>query len=361
MFFWRDHEYFDPWPLIANPEDLARPENPDDFFDAVEALARLISPTLTMHLLEPVQQLIDEPILDPSIVSENRLLAKFSLAQQRHWAQILAESDIDVLFLKGFAYGHSFYPDPVLRQQGDLDFLVRPSDLSAVMSFLEKFGFQFRPAPQSRWGAISDASFMPFVTPDGSCDLDLHVHPDCYPAYCSLTTERLFAESQLIDAGGFAARIPCREHALLLCVTNAAKEKFDMFSARKVIDAMVLLRNTPDLDWEKVLSLAAEGNYFIPARIFFSLMVALGFPDSKIPAALLASLPRWRRNSFRKIVWRFKTLFPEDPNLLSLLWREWALCAEPAVAFYNLRLRARGMVRPGSGIPEGAPTKVEYS
>jgi hypothetical protein len=38
--------------------------------------------------------------------------------------EVLAGSEIDSMFLKEFANGNSFYPDPVLRQQGDLDFLL---------------------------------------------------------------------------------------------------------------------------------------------------------------------------------------------------------------------------------------------
>jgi hypothetical protein len=265
------------------------------------------------------------------------------------------------VFLKGFANGHRFYPGPVLRQQGDLDFLIREQDLQATIDFLTPFGLAFRAAPLSRWGAISDASFMPFVTSDGSCDLDIYVHPDCYPAYCSLTTERLFADSRLVDAGGFAVRVPSREHALLLCVTNTAKDKFDLFSIRKVIDAMVLIRATPNLDWGKMIACATEGNFLLPMRVFFSLLLALGFPEKMVPAELLKPLPQWRRRSFRAVVQRFRRLFPGDPYLLPILWREWALCAEPAVAFHSLQLRAKGVLRPGTGIPEGAPTSAKNS
>ena len=357
----RHQGFLNLWPLIAQSEGAGVSEKLDDLLDAADELANLISPTLAAYVLGGAQEQLDKPVLDPNRVSENRLLAKFSLTQQRHWAKILSDSDIDVVFLKGFANGHSFYPDPILRQQGDLDFLIREQDLQAAIECLVPYGFGFRAAPLSRWGAISDASFMPFVTADGSCDLDIHIHPDCYPAYCSLTTERLFAESRLVDAGGFAVRVPSREHALLLCVTNTAKDKFDVFSIRKVIDAMVLIRVTPNLDWEKIIDLASEGNFLMPMRVFFSLLIALGFPPALVPDALLKPLPRWRRKSLRTVVRRFRCLFPGDPYLLPILWREWALCTEPAVAFYNLRLRAKGILNPGTGIPDGAPISVKKS
>ena len=47
--------------------------------------------------------------------------------------EVLAGSEIDSMFLKGFANGNNFYLDPVLRQQGDLDFLL-PSARSGILS-----------------------------------------------------------------------------------------------------------------------------------------------------------------------------------------------------------------------------------
>ena len=263
------------------------------------------------------------------------------------------------MFLKGFANGNSFYPDPVLRQQGDLDFLIRKQDLQAVIEFLAPYGFGFRAAPLSRWGTIYDAGFVPGMTSDGSCDLDIHVHPDYYPAHCSLTTERLFAESMLVGASSFTVRVPSHEHALLLCVTNIAKDKFNVFSIRKVIDAMVLIRATPNLDCEKIIELASEGSFLMPTRDFCSLLLALGFYQNTIPDILLKPAPRWWKKSFQTVVRRFRRLFPGDPYLLPILWREWALCAEPAVALYNLKLRARGILWPRTGIPDGAPISAK--
>jgi hypothetical protein len=124
---------------------------------------------------------------------------------------------------------------------------------------------------------------------------------------------------------------------------------------------MVLIRATPNLDWEKIIELAAEGNFLLPARVFFSLLISLGFPQTLVPDTLLMPLPSWRKKSFQTVVRRFRRLFPGDPYLLTILWREWALCAEPAVTFYNLNLRARGILRPGTGIPDRAPISAKKS
>ena len=115
-------------------------------------------------------------------------------------------------------------------------------------------------------------------------------------------------------------------------MTNIAKDKFDVFSIRKIIDEMVLIRATPNLDCEKIIELASEGSFLMPTQVFCSLPLALGFYQNTIPDILLKPAPRWWEKSFHTVVRRFRRLFPGDPYLLLVLWREWALCAEPAVA-----------------------------
>ena len=36
-------------------------------------------------------------------------------------------------------------------------------------------------ARQARWGFVSDASYVPFHSPDGVTNIDLHVEPDAWP------------------------------------------------------------------------------------------------------------------------------------------------------------------------------------
>lgn len=347
------------WPLVARPHSAPLPADADALYEAAEQLAELVSPVLADHLLAPVAGRCGSALLDETLVKHSRLATAFSLAQQRYWGQALVEAGIHVVFLKGFANAHTLYPDAFLRIQGDLDILVGQRHLQKALDFLYGRGFRFRASPVNPWGMISDASFMPLVSADGVCDIDIHVHPDCYPAHRSLTTETVFSAARTVDMGGFAIRVPSREHALVLCVTNTAKDKFDVFSIRKVVDAILLLRDASTLDWQVIIGLARNGAFYRPLRIFFALLGGIGVPMEGVPACLQMPPGGLGSVAFQRVVEDFRGLFPYELPLITVLWRELTLCAEPAVAFHNLRLRLRGLYRPLSGLPQGVSLPVE--
>jgi len=241
--------------------------------------------------------------------------------------------------------------------QGDLDILVREPDLAPLIALLADEGFQFQPPPLNAWGMISDASFAPFVSADGACNIDIHIQPDCYPAHRSLNAERLFRDARPISIGDCSVLVPSAEHVLILCATNAAKDKFDLVCLRKAIDAMVTLRAIPSVDWTEIVDLARQGGFLLPLRVFFAILVELGLDPGAFPAELRTPFTGLRRRAMDDVVAQFRLLFPQEPSLMTLLWREALLCAEPSVAGHNLLLRARGVIRPASGIPDGAPVK----
>ena len=340
------------WPLVAQPHSADLPADFDDLREMAEQFADLVSPILADHLLAPLADRCGGPLLDGTLVKRSGLATSFSLAQQRRWAQALVEAGIEMVFIKGFANAHTLYPDAFLRIQGDLDILVRQADLRKTVDFLRGQGFQFRASPVNPWGMISDASFMPLVSADGVCDIDIHVHPDCYPAYRSLTTETLFDEARRVDVGGFSIRVPSREHALVLCVTNTAKDKFDVFSLRKVVDAILILREAPTLDWEVIIGLARDGGYSRPLRFFFALLNRIGIPMDGVPESVYVPPGGLGSGTFQRVIEDFRTLFPYELPLMTNLWREITLCAEPAVVLHNVGLRLRGLFRPMSGLPD---------
>ena len=186
--------------------------------------------------------LLGAPAIDPVALEQSRLANRFADATHRHWLALVLAAGIDVLAIKGFALAYQLYDDPPARAVGDLDLLVRAGDRDRLIALLGAAGFTFRALPTPPWGFISTASYMPYVSADGACNVDIHVHPDCYPAYRSLTTERVFADAVALHAGEMAFRAPSPGHAFLLCATNAAKDKFGPFAARKLVDAMVLAR-----------------------------------------------------------------------------------------------------------------------
>ena len=245
------------WRAILSPDgDLPEQWQAGLPLEDAQRLADLVTPALAAHCLASAENRLGKTFLDADIVKQSLLINRFNGGVQRRWMQAIADTGIPVVYLKGFAFAHSLYPDPDIRTIGDIDILVRQADLEALLAFLMDHGFEFDPLPMAPWGFISDASFMPLVSAEGDCSIDIHVQPDCYPAYRSMTVEDVFAKSTNQTIAGVEVNIPCLEHAMLLCLTNAAKDKFGIFSVRKFVDIAMLLKSGLPIDWDVVERLA---------------------------------------------------------------------------------------------------------
>lgn len=316
---------------------------------AVARFAGIVTAALAGYLLG--DDTVDAT-LGAGAVANSRLSNRFNAAAQRGAVAMLAATGFDIVILKGFAFAHTLYPAPEIRTIGDLDILVRGADRDRLIASLGAQGYAFRPLPTPPWGFISTASYMPFVSADGAVNLDIHVQPDCYPAYRALTVERVFAAARTVRDGDLEFRVPDDTHALLLCGTNAAKDKFGVYAARKIVDALLLLRTgAPDLTAADAL--ATEGGFATPWRVFLALLRALGADLAEAYDA--AALPGRARGEFSRMLAETRALYPSAPGLLATLRREVTVCTEPSVGLHNAAVRLAGLVRPGSGVPQGAP------
>lgn len=311
----------------------------------IERLSELASPLLTDTLLGG--GCFDQPTL-----TQSRLNNRFRLSAQRDCLRLIAEADVPLVVIKGFALAHMIYDDPEIRAVGDIDVLVRPGDRDRLVRHLSANGYTFEPLPRPPWGFISAASYAPFISADGACNLDVHIHPDCYPAYRSLTTELVFARAVTIDADGLSFQAACADHAFLLCATNVAKDKFGLFGARKIADAMRLaLRH--DLDWAEIDRLASKGGYAGPYRVFLRLLHDLGLRGFEVPHDPLP--PRMARE-YARMCADTQRFYPDDPGLLATLRRELLLSTELPVGLHNAWARVRGLFRRDDGVPDvGGP------
>lgn len=339
------------WRAIARDEPLEA--HTDGSLAALRRFAGLISPALAASLL--VRCTPDwSSVIEADTLRQSRLLARFAHRGQRAALEAIAAAGFECVVLKGFANAHLLYGEPEARIVGDLDILVGPGDLAGLVARLGDAGYRFRGAPPRLWGFISEASFLPFVAADGSCNLDLHVEPDCYPLYRGLGTAALFAAARPLTLDGLTILVPAPEHVLALCLSNAAKDKLGAFALRKVIDALVLLRTPRELDWDAIAAVLRDGRLSGPGRVFFALLEALGLAPGTVPGGLVRIPGGLAGAEFRRVVAEWRALFPIEPGLAALLRREALLCAEPGVALRNHWLRFKGLIAPGSGLPAAA-------
>lgn len=330
------------WQVIADGGDTDRAQELSPV--AISRFADMASPTLTDHLL-------GGDVLAAELVSKSQLNNRFQLAAQRDCLKSIAAAGYSVVAIKGFALAHMLYPDPAIRAVGDLDILVHEPDRNELLRYLTHQGYVFEPLPRPPWGFISEASYAPFVSADNACNLDVHIQPDCYPAYVSLTTTTVFAAAETIQSGDLTFRAASLGHAFVLCATNAAKDKFGPFAARKIADAMQIAA-TVTLDWDRLDRLAMDGGFHIPFRVFVRLLGDLGVSPKALPVDWDGLIPMRVRREYARMLGETQSLYPNEPGLGATLRRELMLSTEPAVGLRNAWSRLRGLVVRGTGVPE---------
>ncbi|MHA1112879.1 MAG: nucleotidyltransferase family protein [Alphaproteobacteria bacterium] len=352
------------WHLITRPRRVAlapapAPEHLAEWRDAAGRLADLVSPALAAHLLVEAEARLGVALVPPERARQSRLANRLTRHGQLGVARRLAKAGIDAVYIKGFANAHLLYPDPDIRCFGDLDLLAREADAARVRALLAEDGFAFAGEAGPAWGFQSDASYPPYAAPDGSCNLDIHVRADAFPAWRSLTVERIFAAARTIAIDGLVLRVPAPEHAFLLCVTNAAKDKFGPFAVRKIADAIELLRQGSGLDWDRVAALAAEGGLENATRGFLALLRRLGLEIERLPCgapppALDRAPAGHARRTFERMAAAHLALSLDMPGPRTALAREFLLAWNWRDALrLNLRRVAGLLGRPT--LPPGLP------
>lgn len=225
------------WPLLSGAGHEERPTAVSgDLETIVDALRRPFAEAL----LGPV--LPDD--LRPG--AQERALGKLVWTRQRETMAQIAECG--ALPMKGHASASTLYEVPWARCIGDLDVLILDADLPRLLRRLGDLGFAFGAPDSRRWGFQSAVSFLPMTSADGLVDIDLHIAPDEGPLGAGLTAAQVFSAANTLEDG---LRVPCPTHAALIAISNLAKERFEPYVLRTLVDLVRLARGG-GVDWDEV-------------------------------------------------------------------------------------------------------------
>ena len=317
---------------------------------AAGRLADLVSPALAHHLLAPFERRLGQPLVDPGRAAKGLLLHRFARHAQVNCARRLQDAGIPVVYMKGFASAHTIYEAPEARIAGDLDALVTRTDLSRATSLLEADGFQFRSGDvNTRWGFTATSSYVPFVSTDGSCNLDLHTAPDSDPLDRVLTAAQVFSEVRPISVDGMTLRAPGVEHSLVIAVSNIAKDRFGAFAAKKIIDAGRIIGNG-SVEWDRVLPVLGRAGLTDAAQAVLALLSDLGFPG--VPGALTRPPGGAAGREYLRALKETRALYPSMESTVSILRRELLLGGGWPVAIRRNARRLAGLVHRERGVPK---------
>lgn len=301
------------------------------------------------------------PVTDaPGHVRQSRLLNRFVRSNGLRWLRLALEAGVQVLAIKGLATAHALYPDPDLRAMSDADLLVRRSELDRLLDVLGAAGLRFRPATAaSPWGFVSDASFQALTSADEASNVDLHVHPDGWPLHRALSTEDVFAGATDCGLTDGPLPVPCPLHMLIMTISHAARDRFQIETAKSFVDTALLLQAHGDtLDWSRFEAICKRAWMLAPAGAYLALLQALGGDVSAVPERLRRAP---RTAEFERALFTFARLDTAPSGTWARLRREALLASTPPVFLLRTALRLKGLVRPNSGLPPTAERKTMVS
>ncbi len=158
---------------------------------------------------------------------------------------------IPLLLFKGIPLARQLFDDPALRRTCDIDVIVRAADLPTSRRLLEANGW----TPREAWQSFTDKN-LDYVKDINGTATVLEVHWSTQrPGEYDLPEARLWAEAVETEEGWLFTR----EMTLLALVLHTVRHAFRPY--RQLVDiAHALARWNEELDWPRLLSLAAEAN-----------------------------------------------------------------------------------------------------
>jgi Uncharacterised nucleotidyltransferase len=197
--------------------------------------------------------------------SEDATLSRLSERQQ--WArarlqlflkvlsgavEVLEAAGIETLLLKGAALALRHYPEPATRPMSDLDVLVPASRVQEAAALLASAGFAPHAGIPGRARLVTSHA-MPFARGPGLV-LDLHWHV-FYECRWPDADDDLWRAAEDVELLGTRSRALGAADQLMHVISHGLRWSV-VPSIRWVPDAVMVVRHSPGLDWDRLLDQA---------------------------------------------------------------------------------------------------------
>lgn len=170
-------------------------------------------------------------------------------------ARALDARGLPSLALKGPILAARIYGDLGLRPFRDLDILVRQPDLARAAEVLVELGYLAglpgRVGAGPFWGAAGQMAFH--RAPDGAI-VELHWRPVQRYFARRIDAGELWHHSRLTTLADVPVRSPSDEDLFVLLCVHGAKHRWSRLGWG--CDLALLIRGSPDLDWERIIERA---------------------------------------------------------------------------------------------------------
>jgi len=237
-------------------------------------------------------------------------------ARLREVLAVLHAHRIEVMALKGAALAELVYGQIGLRTMGDIDLLVRKSDLARVEATLEDMGFRADESYRTKeWYQTQHHHIVPYASRDGVLKLDIHHDITTVSSSIRVPVEDLWTHAQIVRIATMASLTLSWEHMLLHLALHMADQNRFLGDLRGLCDVAEIVRRFPGgIDWNELVRVARAWGAM--RQLFFVLSLAREAVGAAVPPQVLGQLRR------------YVSLLPFEERLLRFLCLRAALIFE---------------------------------
>lgn len=198
--------------------------------------------------------------------------------------ELLRRDNISVIALKGVHLATAVYRNIALRPMGDIDLLVKQTDLLRVQEILVEQGYI---ASKEEIGFSQE--HLPQYKKKGSLIVEIHFHIVGSPFSLRADVEKLWVRAQISSIQGIEVLTFCPEDLLLhLCMHASFHHGFDK-GIRPLFDISHTIEHyAAELDWEQLLDRSRE--WGVSKCVYLSLFLAKRFAGASIPGQTMKDL-----------------------------------------------------------------------
>lgn len=242
--------------------------------------------------------LISHPELQPPELSTKALNNYYLVQTRQHLLkagelrQIITATQsngITIIPYKGPVFGETAYGNLALREFSDLDILVQPKDLPAVVDILSKRGYHVNNELPSDWQQVVNSPNTKDITLSGtdrSIYLELHWQlARTYQGF-DLPIRQLFDRAISREWMGINLPLLSPEDTLLVHSFNAAKDRWNRISL--MVDIAMLLTSGPELNWDYIRQTAKQ--YHLDRRLKLALWLPMALFGVQLPEYILSDI-----------------------------------------------------------------------
>ncbi|GLQ34749.1 hypothetical protein GCM10007939_10320 [Amylibacter marinus] len=203
-------------------------------------------------------------------------------------SQMLREAGIEHLLFKGASLSR-YYGDAACRGYGDIDILVRPAQMAAVLDVLVPQSFA-RDNPDFPFDRNNIVVTLDWQYPAHMSKVDLHENLDKFHLP---DLNAVFAHAGHMEIAGAQVPVMGAEHLLRLACLHGLRHGF--WRAVWLVDIAAFVENLPaDFNWELCLQGDATLRNWIGVCLGLAQQL-LGADMRRVPAGVVVPPPKWAR------------------------------------------------------------------